>query len=292
MCQTLIISAQTIPEGWLYWQAADLHCFAELKTSNQISCCTNVIATTAALGVMDNANFLSYETSLNTSVSEMPRWKCFQKICYPGPSEQMLMQSSDACWEWTFWCPWKRLLQQLDVVVYVEEEQRTETSPSFVICSTVCKVPVGLLSSCRYIYNFIFTFLMFATLIQPQKLRGGYMSAEDMFCSQLHRASINTSVILFHTYSTRNARMKPWHSIFSHHNSNTTTYEQKIHFREENAFYEQGKLFLQNTKCVKTIDFSAQRCHFSAWYSQSQKNNINYLYLLWIKANLNHIFFS
>lgn len=66
MCQTPIITAQIIPKGCLYWQSADVHCFVELKTSNQILCCTNVIATTAILGVMDNANSLSYETTLNT----------------------------------------------------------------------------------------------------------------------------------------------------------------------------------------------------------------------------------
>lgn len=230
MCQTLITAAQTIPEGWLYWQAADVHCFAELKTSNQISCCTNVIATTAVLGVMDNASSLSYETSLNTSIFEIPSWKSFQKVCYRGPSEQMLMQSSDARCERTFRCLWKSLLQQLDVLVYMEGQQRREMGPSFVIFSTVCKVPVGLLTTYNLIYNFIFTFLMFATLIQPQKLRGGCMSAEDLFCSQLCCASTNTS-ILFHTSSKRNARMKPQHSMFSHHNSNTTKHEQKIHFR-------------------------------------------------------------
>lgn len=127
MCQTPIITAQTIPEGWLYWQAADAHCFAELKTSNQISCCTNVIATIAVLGVMDNANSSSYETSVNTSIFEIPRWKSFQKICYSGPSEQMLNQSNDACCEQTFKSPWKRLLQQLHVAVYMEEEQRRES---------------------------------------------------------------------------------------------------------------------------------------------------------------------
>lgn len=229
MCQTLITAAQTIPEGWLYWQAADVHCFAELKTSNQISCCTNVIATIAVLGVMDNASSLSYETSLNTSIFEISSWKSFQKVCYRGPSEQMLMQSSDARCERTFQCLWKSLLQQLDVLVYMEGQQRREMGPSLVIFSTVCKVPVGLLTTYNLIYNFIFTFLMFATLIQPQKLRGGCMSAEDLF-SQLCCASINTS-ILFHTSNKRNARMKPQHSMFSHHNSNTTKHEQKIHFR-------------------------------------------------------------
>lgn len=193
MCQTPIITAQTIPEGWLYWQAADVHCFAELKTSNQISCCTNVIATTAVLGVMDNANSSSYETSLNTSISEIPRWKSFQKICYPGPSEQMLNQSNDACCEQTFKSPWKRLLPTTAHGCLYGRRAKEGVNPLFVICSTVCKVPVGLLSSCRYSYNFIFTFLMFATLIQPQNLRGGYMSAKDMFCSQLCCPSINTS---------------------------------------------------------------------------------------------------
>lgn len=144
MSQTLIITAQTIPGGWLYWQAAGVHCFAELKTSNQISCCTNVIATTAALGVMDNANSLSYETSLNTSLFEISSWKSLQKICYPGPSEQMLMQSRDAFWEGTFQCSWRSLLQQLDVVVSMEEEQRREMGPSF-----ICNLFYCLQGSCR-----------------------------------------------------------------------------------------------------------------------------------------------
>lgn len=111
MCQTPIITAQIIPKGCLYWQSADVHCFAELKTSNQILCCTNVIATTAILGVMDNANSLSYETTLNT-VFKISSRNCF-KICYScsknrvGPSE--LIQSSNVCSEgkWTFQCQWK-----------------------------------------------------------------------------------------------------------------------------------------------------------------------------------------
>lgn len=210
MCQTPIITAQTLPEGWLYRQAADVHCFAELTTSNQISCCTNVIATTAVLGVMGNANSLSYETSLNTSTFEISRWKSLQKICYPGPSEQTLMQSSESCCEQTFSCPWKRLLQQLDVVVHMEQEQSREMGPSFVCNLFYClQGSCRANNFCRYIYKFIFTSLMFATLIQPQKLRGGYMLAKDMFCSQLCCASINTSMISFHTSSTRNARMKP-----------------------------------------------------------------------------------
>lgn len=105
MCQTPIITAQTIPKGCLYWQSADVHCFAELKTSNQILCCANVIATTAVLGVVDNANSLSYETSLNTSAFKISSTNSFKEICYPGsknragPSEQMLMQSSNVCCE-------------------------------------------------------------------------------------------------------------------------------------------------------------------------------------------------
>jgi len=110
MCQTPIITAQTVPKGCPYWQSADVHCFAELKTSNQILCCTNVIATTAVLGVMVNANSLSYETSLNTSVFKISSRNSLKEICYPGtkntagPSQQMLMQSSNVCCEgkWTF----------------------------------------------------------------------------------------------------------------------------------------------------------------------------------------------
>lgn len=115
MCQTPNMTAQTIPKGCLYWQAADVHCFAELKTSNQILCCTNVIATTALLGVMDNANSLSYETSLNLSGFKIANRNSFKEVCYPGtknragPNEQMLMQSRNVCCEgkWTFQCQWK-----------------------------------------------------------------------------------------------------------------------------------------------------------------------------------------
>lgn len=167
MCQTPIITAQTVPKGCLYWQSADVHCFAELKTSNQILCCTNVIATTAVLGVTDNANSLSYETSLNTSVFKMPSRNSFKEICHPGtknragPSEQMLMQSSDACCggKWTFQC---QCCSKLGVAV---DKGDSEVHPLFSICFTVCKVPAALPSSCTYLCNFIFTFLMFATLI-------------------------------------------------------------------------------------------------------------------------------
>lgn len=146
----------------------------------------------------------------NTSIFEISSWKSFQKVFYLGPSEQMLMQNSDACCERTFHVPEGDCCNNwLWLFIWKRSKGGRQVHPLFVICSTVCKVPVGLLSSCRYIYNFIFTFLMFATLIQPPKLSGGYMSAEDLFCSLLCCASINTSMILLHTSSTRNERMKP-----------------------------------------------------------------------------------
>lgn len=112
MCQTPIMTAQTIPKGCLYWQAANVHCFAELKTSNQILCCTNVIATTALLGVTDNANSLNYETSLNPSGFKIANRNSFKEVFYPGTknraglSKQTLTQSRNVCCEgkWTFQC--------------------------------------------------------------------------------------------------------------------------------------------------------------------------------------------
>lgn len=147
MCQTPIITAQTIPKGRLYWQSADVHCFAELNTSNQILCCTNVIAPTAALGVMDNANSLSYETSLNTSVFHISSRNSFKEICYPGtknnagPNEQMLMQSSNVCCErkWTFRCQWKiTAANQRRLLTRVCGKGASKVHPLFAICFMVC----------------------------------------------------------------------------------------------------------------------------------------------------------
>lgn len=156
MCQTPIITARTIPKGWLYWQSADVHCFAELKTSNQILCCTNVIATTAVLGVTDNANSLSYETSLNTSVFNISSRNSFEEICYPGtenragPSERLLMQSSNVCCEgkWTVQRQWKTTAaNQRWLGTRMCGKGDSTAHPLFAIWFTVCKTPVVLLSS-------------------------------------------------------------------------------------------------------------------------------------------------
>lgn len=84
MCQTPITTAQTIPKGCLYWQAAVVHCFAELETSNQILCCTNVIAAYSSTGVTDDANSFSYETSLSVSVFKISSRNSFKEIHYFG----------------------------------------------------------------------------------------------------------------------------------------------------------------------------------------------------------------
>lgn len=122
--------------------------------------------------------------------------RCWCKAVMLAVNRLFNVYGRDSCNNWMWLLIWKR------------SKGRKQVHPLFAVCSTVCKVTVGLLSSCRYIYNSIFTFLMFATPIQTQKLRGEYMSAKDMFCSQLCCASINTSMILFHSSSTRNARMK------------------------------------------------------------------------------------
>lgn len=94
-----------------------MHCFNELKTSNQILCCTNVIAATAILGVVDKASSLSCDTFLNTQLFlRIPRRNGFRRFaalvlrtCKSVDTDKAikLVEKGDGCF-----CASGRLLKQ------------------------------------------------------------------------------------------------------------------------------------------------------------------------------------
>lgn len=113
-----------------------------------------------------------------------------------------------------------------------------------------------------------------------------------MFCSQWCCASINTTMILFHTSSTRN---EEW----SHSNEYSVTIIQIQPHMNKRYISERKMPSMNKASCfwkipnmLKPLTFLPKDAIFLYSIYSHGKNKINNLYLLQIAANLNYKFFS